>query len=169
MKDLEDKLFNMQIPQAREDQNSNGKFKSVLRKRLVDKYFNVKKNYARKLHYSLAFTTLLALILISLIIFPEISYNVNKIAFKTKEIATDNVERTYTDDEFFADFAENSEKFYYTSIHNPALGNKIDPKKYQEEKTYLIRKYVSEDSPAIMIISEFGKTEEKKNFREVSF
>jgi len=103
------------------------------------------------------------------IVFPQISAKANDIAFKKEVVPQENQNANYSDDEFFKRFAGDDNKFHYTSIHNPNLKNRIDPEEYREDKTYLIRKYVSRDSQAVMIISEFDKPEKKKQLREVSF
>jgi len=165
MKDLENKLLSMDVPKIENDQ-----FEQFLRNKLVKKYHSRETEYLRKFRYSIAFASLLFVALISIIIFPEISIKANEVAFKKETEQLNNYgNANYSDDEFFEQFAENNDKFYYTSIHNPNLKDKIDPEKYREDKTYIIRKYVSRDSQAVMIISEFDKLEKKKQLREVSF
>jgi hypothetical protein len=117
----------------------------------------------------MAFACSLLIVMTSLFIFPEISSKVNQVAFNKGTVEQKSQNANYSDDEFFKDFAENDNKFYYTSIHHPNLKNRIDPEEYREDKTYIIRKYVSRDSQAVMIISEFDKPERKKQLREVSF
>jgi len=165
MKDLENKLLSMDVPKVENDQ-----FEQVLRSKLIRKYHSRESEYVRKYHYSVAFASFMFILLISIIIFPKLSIKANKVAFE-KEVASsnENGNANYSDDEFFKRFAEDDNKFYYTSIHNPNLKNRIDPEEYREDKTYLIRKYVSRDSQAVMIISEFNKPERKKQLREVSF
>ena len=164
MKDLENKLLSMKVPKIKNDQ-----FEQVLRSKLVKKYHSRESEYIKKFRYSIAFASFLILLVISIFIFPEIGVKANEIAFN-KETATQETQNAnYSDDEFFEKLAENDNKFYYTSIHNPNLKNRIDPEEYREDKTYLIRKYVSRDSHAVMIISEFNKPERKKQLREVSF
>ena len=162
MKDLENKLLSMDVPKIESDQ-----FEQVLRSKLVRKYHSRESEYIRKFHYSIAFASVMVILMISVFIFPEISAKANEIAFKKETQELKN--RNYSDDEFFKRFAEDDNKFYYTSIHNPNLKSKIDPEEYREDKTYIIRKYVSRDSQAVMIISEFDKSERKKQLREVSF
>ncbi|MCD6176848.1 MAG: hypothetical protein J7K29_03315 [Candidatus Cloacimonetes bacterium] len=164
MKDLENKLLSMAVPKIENDQ-----FEQILRNKLVRKYHSRESKYISKFRYSIAFASVLLVFILSLFIFPEISSKVNEVAFN-KEVATQETNNTnYSDDEFFTKFAEDNNKFYYTSIHNPNLKNRIDPEKYREDKAYVIRKYVSRDSQAIMIISEFNKPAMKKQLREVSF
>ncbi len=165
MKDLENKLLSMNVPKIENDQ-----FEQVLRSKLVRKYHSRESEYVRKYHYSIAFASFMVVLLISVIIFPKLSIRANKVAFE-KEVTSSNGNgnANYSNDEFFERFAEDDNKFYYTSIHNPNLRDRIDPEKYREDKTYLIRKYVSRDSQAVMIISEFDKPERKKQLREVSF
>lgn len=164
MKDLENKLLSMDIPKVKDD-----KFQQVLRNRLVRKYHSNESKYIKKFRYSVAFACFMVILFISAIIFPEISIKANEAAFNNEVKLTNNYDNTnYSDDEFFKRFAE-GDNFYYTSIHNPNLKNKIDPEKYREDKTYLIRKYVSRDSQAVMIISEFGKPERQKQLHQVSF
>ncbi len=165
MKDLENKLLSMEVPKI-----GNDKFEHVLRSKIIRKYHSQESKYVKKFRYSIAFASFMAVLLISVIIFPEISIKANEVAFK-KEVSELNANgnANYSDDEFFQRFAENNNKLYYTSIHNPNLKNRIDPEEYREDKTYIIRKYVSRDSQAVMIISEFNKSERKKQLREVSF
>ena len=164
MKDLENKLLSMDVPKVENDQ-----FEQVLRSKLIRKYHSRESEYIKKFRYSIAFASFMVILLISVIVFPQISAKANEIAFK-KEVAPQEINNAnYSDDEFFKRFAEDENKFYYTSIHNPNLKNRIDPEEYREDKTYLIRKYVSRDSQAVMIISEFNKPERKKQLREVSF
>jgi len=164
MKDLENKLLSIEVPKIENDQ-----FKNVLRRKLVRKYHSRERVYIKKFRYSMAFTCCLLIIMTSLFIFPEISSKVNQVAFRKEIPVHETQNANYSDDEFFNNFAENDNNFYYTSIHNPNLQNRIDPEKYKEDKTYIIRKYVSRDSQAVMIISEFDKPERKKQLREVSF
>jgi len=165
MKDLENKLLSMEVPKIENDQ-----FKQILRSKLVRKYHSRESEYIKKFRYSIAFASFLVLLVISIFIFPEIGIKANEIAFKKEvEQSNGNGNANYSDDEFFKKFAEDDNKFYYTSIHNPNLKNRINPEEYREDKTYLIRKYVSRDSQAVMIISEFNKPERKKQLREVSF
>ena len=169
MKDLENKLLLMDVPKIENDQ-----FEQVLRNKLVKKYHSRETEYVKKFRYSVAFASILFVVLISVIIFPEIGIKANEVAFKKEaetliENANGNKNANYSDDEFFKNFAENNDKFKYTSIYNPNLKNRIDPEEYREDKTYIIRKYVSRDSQAVMIISEFDKPERKNQLREVSF
>ena len=164
MKDLENKLLSMDVPKIENDQ-----FEQVLRSKLIRKYHSRESEYIKKFRYSIAFASFMVLLMISVFIFPEISSKVNELAFKKEDAPQEIQNANYSDDEFFKRFAEDDNKFYYTSIHNPNLKNRIDPEEYREDKTYLIRKYVSRDSQAIMIISEFDKPERKKQLREVSF
>ena len=169
MKDLENKLLSMDVPKIENDQ-----FEQVLRNKLINKYHNKETVYVKKFRYSVAFASILFVVLMSVIIFPEIGIKANEVAFnKEAEVLNENAKgnrnSNYSDDEFFENFAENNDKFHYTSIYNPKLKNRIDPEEYREDKTYIIRKYVSRDSQAVMIISEFDKPERKKQLREVSF
>jgi len=165
MKDLENKLLEMEVPRIEEDN-----FQQILRNKLVKKYHSSESKYIRKFRYSIAFACFMAVLFVTVILFPEISIKANQVAFNN-EVQTKQTHENanYSDDEFFKKFAEGSDKFYYTSIHNPNFKNRIDPEKYKEDKTYIIRKYVSQDSQAVMIISEFGKSGSQKQLREVSF
>ena len=165
MKDLENKLLSMEIPKIENDQ-----FEQVLRNKIIRKYHSQESKYVKKFRYSIAFACFLAILLVSVIVYPEFIIKANEVAFK-KEVSESNGNgnANYSDDEYFQRFAEDNNKFYYTSIHNPNLKNRIDPEEYREDKTYIIRKYVSRDSQAVMIISEFDKSERKKQLREVSF
>ncbi|MDP8268901.1 MAG: hypothetical protein P9L97_09255 [Candidatus Tenebribacter davisii] len=164
MKDLENRLLSLDIPIIESD-----KFKQTLHDKLVNKYYKKENIYKIKFRYSVAFACVMALIAVSVIIFPEISIKANEIAFKNDLTSQEENNTDYSDDEFFKKFAEDNDKFYYTSINNPNLKNRIDPTKYEEDKAYIIRKYVSQDSHAVMIISEFNKPEQRKQLREVSF
>ena len=164
MKDLENKLLSMEVPKIENDQ-----FENVLRSKLIKKYHSRESEYIKKFRYSIAFASFMVVLLISVIVFPQISVKANEVAFKKEAAPQENQNSNYSDDEFFKRFAEDDNKFYYTSIHNPNLKNRIDPEEYREDKTYIIRKYVSRDSQAIMIISEFNKPERRKQLREVSF
>ena len=164
MKDLENKLLSIEIPKIENDQ-----FEEILRSKLVRKYHSKESVYIKKFRYSIAFACFMVILFISVLIFPEISAKANEIAFK-KDIEPQEMNNAnYSDDEFFKKFAEDDNKLYYTSIHNPNLKDKIDPDKYREDKTYIIRKYVSKDSKAVMIISEFNKPVSTKHLREASF
>ena len=165
MKDLENKLLSMEIPKIENDQ-----FEQVLKNKIIRKYHSRESEYVKKFRYSIAFACFLAVLLISVVVYPEIIIKANEVAF-IKEVSESNGNgnANYSDDEYFQRFAEDNNKFYYTSIHNPNLKNRIDPEEYREDKTYIIRKYVSRDSQAVMIISEFDKSERKKQLREVSF
>ncbi|MDA3813844.1 MAG: hypothetical protein PF570_06275 [Candidatus Cloacimonetes bacterium] len=164
MKDLENKLLSMRIPKIENDQ-----FEQVLRSKLIRKYHSKESLYIKKFRYSIAFASFMVILVISVFIFPGISSKVNEIAFKKEAETKETRNANYSDDEFFKRFAEDNNKFHYTSIHNPNLKNRINPEDYREDKTYIIRKYISRDSQAVMIISEFNKPVRKKQLREVSF
>ncbi len=164
MKDLENKLLSIEIPKIENDQ-----FEEILRSKLIRKYHSKESLYIKKFRYSIAFACFMVVLFVSVLIFPEISSKVNEIAFNKKEASQEINNANYSDDEFFKKFAEDDNKLYYTSIHNPNLKDKIDPDKYREDKTYIIRKYVSRDSQAVMIISEFNKPVSTKHLREASF
>jgi len=169
MKDLDKKLFSIQVPEIDDNQ-----FKEELKNRLIKKYHESK--YQRKFHYALVYATFMMLFALGILLYPDIAIKINEFAFKKDIQKTEEIEKTeqlptyensnYAQDNFFDDLNTN-DKFHYTSIYNPNLKNKIDPNKYKEDKTYVIRRYVSSDSQAVMIISEFNK--KKPKVREVSF
>ncbi len=163
MKNLEKKLFEMKIPQI-----ENDPFEEKLRNELIARYHSPEQHYRKKFRYAVTFAGILAFFLIISIIFPRITSSINQFAFQSqqKEEAIEKVD--YNSD--FYDISENfSKNFFYTSIHNPDIKKRIDPKKYKEEKAYLIRKYISPDSQAVMIISEFNRSNKIQKPREASF
>lgn len=173
MNDLEKRLMKIETPKPKNEQ-----FKKKLHDRLVKKYHSEGSKYQRLFHYSLVYATFMMLFVLGALIYPDVALKINELAFKknSKQIAKIDVDKKQTDslkeldnvDGVFDD-TQLSDKFSYTSIHHPNLKDAINPQNYKEDKAFIIRKYVSQDSQSIMIISEFDQSNKKRKFREVSF
>ena len=153
MKDLEQILDKMQIPVNEDEQ-----FEYKLRRELLNKYHKTSNGYKLKFKVALAFSSLLLIFGCTTIIKPDIALKLNNLAFskETKIVATD-------------DNSAELENLAYTSIYNPNLTEKIDPDKFQEDKTYLVRKYTSTEEGGLMIVSEFEKKPKKQSAKRISF
>ena len=148
MDKFEQKLFDMGIPET-----ENYELQNKLRRQLVQKYFNIERKYKKRFRIAAAFACLLAVFIVSTILRPKIADDLNRFAFQK-----DKIEETSKEDELVPidDFIRQ------TSIYNPKLINKINPTNYQEEKAYIIRKYVSSQNGNLMIISEFDQNKPKR-------
>jgi hypothetical protein len=146
MRDLERILEKMQVP-ANEDEQ----FEYKLRRELLHKSAN---GYRFKFKVALVFSCLMLIFGCTTIIKPDIALKLNNLAFQRTEKIVDSND----------DCAE-LENLAYTSIYNPNLSEKIDPDKFQEDKTYLVRKYTSTEEGGLMIVSEFDKNP-KNNLRK---
>jgi len=153
MKDLDMILENMQI-----QNNEDEQFEYKLRRELLDKFHKPSNGYKLKFKVALAFSSLMLIFGCTTIISPDIALKLNNLAFqKSEKIVASN---------------ENSaelENLAYTSIYNPNLTEKIDPDKFQEDKTYLVRKYTSTEEGGLMIVSEFDKKPKKQSTKRISF
>ncbi|MDO9576494.1 MAG: hypothetical protein Q7J16_01280 [Candidatus Cloacimonadales bacterium] len=153
MKDLEKKLESMRIPNLEDEQ-----FEYKLRRQLLDKYFKTSKSYKWKFRVVVAFSCLMLIFGCVTIIKPDIALKLNNLAFNksTKIISAEQD-------------CSSMENLAYTSIYNPNLTSKIDPDKFQEDKTYLVRKYTSSEEGGLMIVSEFNQTPKKQSAKRISF
>ncbi len=146
MNKFEDRIEKMEIPEIK-----NYELQNKLRQKLVRKYFNVERKYKKRYKLATAFACLLVIYLISTILKPKIADDINRFAFQKEEIEEIEEELVPIDD-----------YIKQTSIYNPKLANKINPTNYQEEKAYIIRKYVSSKNGNLMIISEFDQNKPKQ-------
>jgi hypothetical protein len=153
MKDLENKLFSIDVPKIEDDP-----FENELRRKLVNKFYKPVNNFRFKFKVATALASLLLIFGCAAVIHPNMILSLNKLIFPSRNIMI--VGRDDSD-------AEN--ELAYTSIFNPQLVSKLDPSKFQEDKAYIIRKYISAEEGAVMIISEFDQRRKPKKIREVSF
>jgi hypothetical protein len=153
MRDLERILEKMQVP-ANEDEQ----FEYKLRRELLNKYHKSANGYRFKFKVALVFSCLMLIFGCTTIIKPDIALKLNNLAFQRTEKIVDSND----------DCAE-LENLAYTSIYNPNLSEKIDPDKFQEDKTYLVRKYTSTEEGGLMIVSEFDKKPKKQSSKRISF
>lgn len=153
MKDLERKLESMQITKLEDEQ-----FEYKLRRQLLDKYYKQSNGYKWKFRIALAFSSLMLIFGCTTIIKPDIALTLNNAAFKktNKIVAAE-------------ENCAGMENLAYTSIYNPNLQTKIDPDKFQEDRTYLVRKYVSAEEGGLMIVSEFDQKPKKQSAKRISF
>ncbi|MCF7793321.1 MAG: hypothetical protein K9N09_04435 [Candidatus Cloacimonetes bacterium] len=146
MKDLEIKLENMSVPQIEDEQ-----FEYKLRRDLLDRYHQKTNNYRFRFRAAMAFCCLLLVFGCATILNPDVAVKINNMAFKK------DIKIVPADQDCFS-----LENLAYTSIYNPNLTSKLDPDKFQEDKTYLVRKYVSSEEGGVMIVSEFDQKQNKK-------
>ena len=153
MKDLENELFSMDVPKIEDDP-----FENELRKKLVSRFYKPVNNFRFKFKVATALASLLLIFGCVIVIQPGVALSLNKLLFPSHNVMI--VERDNNDIE---------NELAYTSIFNPQLVSKLDPSKFQEDKAYIIRKYISAEEGAVMIISEFNQKRKPKKIREVSF
>ena len=153
MKDLEQILEKMPIPGKEDEQ-----FEYKLRRELLDKYHKTTNGYKLKFKVAVAFSCLMLIFGCTTIIKPDIALKLNNLAFnKSTKIVSS--EQDYS----------GMENLAYTSIYNPNLTSKLDPEKFQEDKTYLVRKYTSSEEGGLMIVSEFDQKPKKQSSKRISF
>ncbi len=153
MKDLENKLFSIDVPKIEDDP-----FENELRRKLVNKFYKPVNNFRFKFKLATALASLLLIFGCVAVIHPGMILSLNKLVFPSHNVVI--VER---------DDSNIENELAYTSIFNPQLVSKLDPSKFQEDKAYIIRKYISAEEGAVMIISEFNQRRKPKKIREVSF
>ena len=155
MKDLENKLNQMRIPQIESEE-----FEQKLHRELIKKYHNSTENYKLKFRYAVGFACLMLIFGCTTILKPDVALKINNIAFNRTEIIV-------CEDEVGC---SELEKFRFTTINSPQLESKIDPDKFKEDKAYVIRKYTSAEEGGLMIVSEFDqKKQRKKSAKRISF
>ncbi|HHE37631.1 MAG TPA: hypothetical protein ENL20_03545 [Candidatus Cloacimonetes bacterium] len=148
MNKFEERLLELEVPET-----ENYEFQNKLRQKLKHKYFSIERKYKKRYKLVTAFTCLLVIFIISVILKPKIVDDINRFAFQKEKIeGTSKEEELVPIDNFIRQ----------TSIYNPKLVNKINPTNYQEEKAYIIRKYVSSKNGNLMIISEFDQDKPKR-------
>lgn len=154
MKDLEIKLAEMQIPQCEDEP-----FEQDLRRRLVAEYYLQPEGYRSKFRNALAFCSLLLIFGIAGIIKPDLALKINNLIFRKNEriITAEQID-------------PNLENLSYTTIYNPNLVSRLDPEDFEEDKTYLIRRYVSSHTGSgLMIVSEYDQKNRKQSARRISY
>lgn len=152
MKDLEQILEKMPIPGKEDEQ-----FEYKLRRELLDKYHKTTNGYKLKFKVAVAFSCLMLIFGCTTIIKPDIALRLNNLAFNKESKIVDS------------DQNSELENLAYTSIYNPNLTSKLDPDKFQEDKTYLVRKYTSSEEGGLMIVSEFDQKPKKQSSKRISF
>lgn len=164
MKDLEKTLSSLKIPQLETDP-----FEDVLRNRLTDKYFNLEQTYRKKYRIALAFSCLLFVFCLGMILYPKVGLSINDLTSAKKEIPDQfSAETNLPQDEINVCVNSILDDLKNSSIHNPYLADKIDPANYQQDKTYLIRKYTSQTQGSLMIVSEFKNSQRSSN-KKISY
>jgi len=153
MKDLEKILEKLEVPKL-----SDKEFETSLRRDLRDQYFRKIYNYRFRFRAALAFCFLLLVFGFTAVLKPDFVIKINNLAFnKNIKIVPANQD------------SEALKNLAYSSIYNPHLSSKVDPKKYKEDKTYLVRKYVSSEEGGLMIVSEFNRNQKKKSAKRISY
>ena len=152
MKDLENKLFSIDVPKIEDDP-----FENELRRKLVKRFYKPENNFRFKFRLATVLASLLLIFGCVIVIQPGVALSLNKLIFPSNIMVTEK-ENISVENELA-----------YTSIYNPQLVDRLDPSKFQEDKTYIIRKYISSEEGAVMIVSEFDQRKKPKKIREVSF
>ena len=153
MKDLENKLFSMDVPKIEDDP-----FENELRRKLINRFYKPANNFRFKFKLATALASLLLIFGCAAVIHPNMILSLNKLVFPSHNVLLAERDDSNTENELA-----------YTSIFNPQLVSKLDPSKFHEDKAYIIRKYISAEEGAVMIISEFNQKRKPKKIREVSF
>jgi hypothetical protein len=153
MKDLEKILENLAVPSSVDEE-----FETSLRRNLRDRYFRKIYNYRFRFRAALAFCFLLLVFGFTAILKPDLVVKINNLAFNK------NIKIVTADQDY-----EALKNLAYSSIYNPHLSSKVDPNKYQEDKTYLVRKYVSSEEGGLMIVSEFNRNQKKQSAKRISY
>jgi hypothetical protein len=152
MKKFEDKLFKVKVPKL-----DNDPFEHDLRRRLIKRFVKDEKSYKLQFKLATSFAMLLVIFLVVTIFKPQIISDINSFAFKTdKETLGSPLPGSNS---IFLDDAIN-----YTSIENPVISKDIDPLKYTENKSYIVRRYTSDNSEKITIVSEIDPNT-RKNYK----
>ncbi|MBC8415014.1 MAG: hypothetical protein ISS80_02925 [Candidatus Cloacimonetes bacterium] len=152
MKDLENKLFSMDVPKIEDDP-----FENKLRRKLVNRFYKPANNFRFKFKLVTALASLLLIFGCVIVIQPGVALSLNKLIFPSNIMVAER------------DNSGTENELAYTSIFNPQLVDRLDPSKFREDKTYIIRKYISAEEGAVMIVSEFDQRKKPKKLREVSF
>jgi len=152
MKDLENRLFTMDVPKIEDDP-----FENELRRKLVNRFYKPVNNFRFKFKLATALASLLLIFGCVIVIQPGVALSLNKLIFPSNIMVAER------------EYSETENELAYTSIFNPQLVSKLDPSKFQEDKAYIIRKYISAEEGAVMIISEFNQKRKPKKIREISF
>jgi len=149
MKTFEDRLFKMKVPKL-----GNDPFEHDLRRRLIKRFVKDEKSYKLQFKLATSFALLLVIFLVVTIVKPQIISDINRFAFQTEdeELGTP----LPGSNNIFLDDAIN-----YTSINNPMISKDIDPQKYTEDKSYIVRRYTSKNSEKITIVSEIDPNSRK--------
>ena len=128
---------------------------------MKETYFSKENHYKKLYHRSLAIAASLLIVLIGIFVKPELIIDESVI---DKGVASPRY------------MTEVSKKpgngLVYSSIYHPELKKRIDPLKYRECKTYIIREYKSHNKDGIFVISEFDKkksSQSQKHLVEKSF
>ena len=140
MEKFETHLNNLEIPDI-----DDPLFKGDLRRELIRKFVKIERSYQIPFKLAAGFAGLLIIFVIGIITNPQLAYDLNAFIFNKEE--TVNIAEFQKIKEFANDFQN-------TTIYNPELSQQIDPAKYREDKTYIIRKYVSQSNESIMMVSE---------------
>lgn len=165
MKNLEDILSELDIPVISDDP-----YQPELRRKLVQRYFPSTSAYKIRFRFAMSLLLVFALFIGIMIINPGFNQRIHHLFFREKAAVIPNylTELNEPDPELDRLLQEELARMKYTSIYNPLLEGKVDPADYQEDKTYLIRKYTSSTQESIMIISEFPQ-EKPRTHRKISY
>jgi hypothetical protein len=151
MKDLEQIFQNLNIPSI-EDK----KFETELHRNLLNRNVKTVSIYKTNLRLSLVFCCFLLFWGTLNILKPEFALKLNNLVFRKSEMIVNA-----------ASHEQALKNLAYTSVYHPELVKQIDPEVYEEDKTYLVRKYVSSETGGLMIVSEFDNRKSKA--RKISY
>ena len=170
MKDLENKLLELEIPTLESDP-----FEHELRRNLVNRFFQKEKDYKRYFRWSIGFAALMAVFGFWTIINPQIAVGLNEIAFQKTEFPDEESQVMEPSHDGISDYALALDKYnelmdnmQTTSIYNPRLSGKLNPENFEEDRAYLIRKYTSQTEGSVMIVSEINQ-KPNKSAKKISY
>jgi hypothetical protein len=153
MKKFEEILDTIEVPVLQDDS-----LEHELRSQLINRYFSSTKRVYASLRWAVGFAVFFFAIALTLIIKPQFAAKAHSFTFRDSERSA--VKQTMP-----VDF-DNCMR--YTSIQNPSIRDKIDPKEYQEDKAYVIRKYKSQETDdAVLIVSEFDTQQPQLAYNQI--
>ena len=153
MKQFEEKLHAVKIP-VKYDMI----FEKKLRNRLIKKYINKEKNYIWHYRIAAGIACLFALFTMLTVFAPDIPQKLNQLAFNDDQNEKELSEPLPGGNSILLD-----DVLQHASIENPAIAKEIDPSQYLEEKTYLIRRYVSHNQEKVTIVSEIEPDNQRRS------
>jgi hypothetical protein len=139
MKQFEEKLWNMRIPEK-----DDIFFEKRLRSQLIDRFVRTETNYLWHYRIAAGIACFFAVFTFVMLFLPTDS----KQTYTFLNSPEQNVNTTE------ASASSLDEVLHYTSIENPVIANELGTVQFDEDKTYLIRRYVNANQETVTIVTE---------------